>query len=411
MFKVLHLRHHSEPVASPNLDNILLAIFAAQQLESEIDEFRRVGKTSDAAVSIKVGSQTYVVDTHHIDGMLKMGDGIHDVGLTLFTQESVIERGMSHTALCCEGTHLVIGQIAGHIAERTAAAMAADNRRLADIKCIVETLLATMTQIYHDAQTVHLMNHLLAKTAHTIMGIAATGTIADIIITIMAKRDINDAALGEMLHVTDIVLQGETILYAEHDALSAFPLIAVEIGRSAGYAEILAVLAHNLFYLVEDEVGILRRPLYIESHLAAEALAYLRLWQVSYHRGSILMTVGHLMEIYQDAGIAMIKPDALREEHRSITMGIERKDALMQLLGCIKVVSLINQPLENLQSFFLQPFRMPLHTENLLIFATLYSLDNMVRRFGDGAQMLAWLAYRLMVERVDKNLLLIIYII
>ena len=181
------------------------------------------------------------------------------------------------------------------------------------------------------------------------MGIAAAGTIADIIITIMAERDINNAALGEMLHVTDIVLQGETVLDAEHDALSAIPLIAIKIGRSAGYAEILPVLAHNLFYLIEDEVGILRRSLYIESHLAAEALAYLRLWQVSYHRGSILMTIGHLMEINQDAGIAMIKLDALREEHWSITMGIERKDALMQLLGCIKVVSLINQPLENLQ--------------------------------------------------------------
>ena len=116
-----------------------------QQLEGEIDEFRRVGEPPDAAVSIKVGSQTYVVDTHHIDGMLKMGNSVHDVGFTLFTQESVIERGMSHTTLCCEGTHLVIGQIARHIAERTAAAMAADNRSLADIKCIVETLLATMT--------------------------------------------------------------------------------------------------------------------------------------------------------------------------------------------------------------------------------------------------------------------------
>ena len=145
MFKVLHLRHHSEPVASPNLDNILLAIFAAQQLEGEIDEFGRVGKTADAAISIKVGSQTYVVDTHHIDGMLKMGDGIHDVGFPLFTQESMIERGMSHTALCCKGSHLVVGQITGHIAKSTAAAMTADNRRLADIKCIVETLLATMT--------------------------------------------------------------------------------------------------------------------------------------------------------------------------------------------------------------------------------------------------------------------------
>ena len=42
------------------------------RLEGEIDEFRRVGEPPDAAVSIKVGSQTYVVDTHHIDGMLKI---------------------------------------------------------------------------------------------------------------------------------------------------------------------------------------------------------------------------------------------------------------------------------------------------------------------------------------------------
>ncbi len=143
--KVLYLRHHSEPVASPNLGNILLAIFAAQQLEGEIDEFRRIGKSADASISIKVGSQTYVVDTHHIDGMLQMGNGIHDVGLALLAQESMIERSMSHTTTGCQGTHLIIGQIARHIAESTAAAMAADNRRLADIKCIVETLLATMT--------------------------------------------------------------------------------------------------------------------------------------------------------------------------------------------------------------------------------------------------------------------------
>ncbi len=92
-------------------------------------------------------------------------------------------------------------------------------------------------------------------------------------------------------------------------------------------------------------------------------------------------------------------------------MGIERKDALMQLLGCIEVVSLINQPLEISSILLLQPFRMPLHTENLLILVTLYSLDDAIGRFGDDAHMLARLAHRLMVERVDENLLLIIYII
>ncbi len=101
--KVLHLRHHSEPVASPNLGDILLAILAAQQLEGEVDEFRRISKSSDAAISIKVGTQTYMVDAHHIDGMLQMGNGIHDVGLALLAQESMIERGMSHTTTWLPG--------------------------------------------------------------------------------------------------------------------------------------------------------------------------------------------------------------------------------------------------------------------------------------------------------------------
>ena len=133
------------------------------------------------------------------------------------------------------------------------------------------------------------------------MGIAAAGTIADIIITIMAERDINDAALGEMLHVTDIVLQGETVLDTEHNALSAFPLIAVKIGRSSGNTQVVAVLAHDFLNLVEDEIGILQRSLHVEGYFAAEALAYLRLRQVSHHGGSILMSVGHLVQIDETA--------------------------------------------------------------------------------------------------------------
>ena len=75
------------------------------------------------------------------------------------------------------------------------------------------------------------------------------------------------------------------------------------------------------------------------------------------------MTVGHFMQIYQNTGVAMVETDTLREEHRRIAMCIKNKDALMQLLRLIKLGSLSSKPLEYLQSVFLQPFRMPLHTE------------------------------------------------
>ena len=107
----------------------------------------------------------------------------------------------------------------------------------------------------------------------------------------------------------------------------------------------------------------------------------------------------------------MVELDALREEHRRIAMGIEGKDALMQLLGCIEIIRLVYKPQEKLSAILAEPFRMPLYTENLLILAALYRLDDAIGRFGDDAHMLARLAHRLMVERVDENLLCLIYII
>ena len=180
-----------------------------------------------------------------------------------------------------------------------------------------------MAQVHHDAVAVHLLNHLGSETAHTIVGIAATGTVADVIIAIVAEGDIYHASLGKVLHIAQIVLQGKTILNTEHDALSALSLVAVKIGRSSGDTQVVAVLAHDFLYLVEDEIGILQRSLHVEGYLAAEALAYLRLRQVSHHGGSILMSVGHLVQIHEDAGVAMIELHALREEHRGIAMGIE----------------------------------------------------------------------------------------
>ena len=352
-----------------------------------------------------------MVDAHHLNGMLQMGNGIHDVCLALLAQESMIERSMSHTTTGCQGTHLIVGQVARHIAEGTAAAMATHDRSLTDFQCIIETLFACMTQIYHNAKSVHLLNHLSSKAAHTIMGITATGTITDIVIAIMTKGNIHNTTLCKVLYIAQVMLQSQTVFYTQHDALSALALIAIQVGRCTGYTEVSPILADDFLYLIEDKIGILSRSLHIKSHLAAEAFTYLRLRQISHHGSSILASIGHLMQIYENAGITMIELDALREEHRCITMRIKGKDALMQLLGSIEIISLVHKPMENLSSFLSKPFRMPLYAKYLLILVAFYRLNDSISRLGYDAHVLARLTYSLMMERINKNLFCPIYII
>ena len=53
--------------------------------------------------------------------------------------------------------------------------MAAHDGLTADVEGIVEALLAAMTEIDEDTQTVHLTDHLFTEGTHTVVGVAATG--------------------------------------------------------------------------------------------------------------------------------------------------------------------------------------------------------------------------------------------
>ena len=72
-----------------------------------------------------------MVDTHHADSMLQVAHGIFDGGFTLFYQESVIERNLHDTTMLGKGAHLVVGKVAGMVAEGTTTAMTAYDRCLA----------------------------------------------------------------------------------------------------------------------------------------------------------------------------------------------------------------------------------------------------------------------------------------
>ena len=75
----------------------------------------------------------------------------------------------------------------------------------------------------------------------------------------MAERDVDHATLREMAHVGQVVVECQSVLNAEHYRLAVLPLVLVEVGRCACYADIVAVLVHDLLQLVEYEVGVLGR--------------------------------------------------------------------------------------------------------------------------------------------------------
>ena len=113
-----------------------------------------------------------------------------------------------------------------------------------------------MAQVDHNAQTVHLAYDLFTETAHTAVGVTASGRVTKIVVTIMAERHIDNAALGKMLQVLQLAVEGQTVLNTKHDGLAAVALVLVEVARRAGNAQVGLVLADNLLDLVEDKVGI-----------------------------------------------------------------------------------------------------------------------------------------------------------
>ena len=112
-----------------------------------------------------------MIDAHHLDRVYQMGHDIADGGLTILAQETVIDRGLCHSAFGSKGSHLVVSEITRMVAKGSGRRMAAHDGLAADIEGIIETLLACMAHVNQNAQTVHLVNHLFAESTHTPMGL------------------------------------------------------------------------------------------------------------------------------------------------------------------------------------------------------------------------------------------------
>ena len=279
-----------------------------------------------------------------------------------------------------------------------------------------------MAEVYHDAEVVHLAYHLLPEAAHTVVGVASAGRVADVVVTVVAERDINHATLCEVFYVLELMLQGEAVLDGEHDAFASLALVFVEVGRRTRYADVALVLLYDVLNFVEDEVGIdCRRKMvkcvckvWIEAFqsfdidLRGECLADLRLREVGCHCNGILPSFGHLVQIVEYPRVTLVEPYALWKEHRRVAVCVECEYTLVELLGEAEVAGLCHQPSEEFSSFFSHPFRVPLYAHDRFVLRTFDGLYDSVRRKSRHAEPFAGVFYRLMMEGVDHNLLFLI---
>ena len=160
---------------------------------------------------------------------------------------------MGHSAMLGKSPELVVGKVARHVAQRLAVAVAAHDGLTAYAKRVVEALFAGMTEVYHYAAAVHLLNDLLAKAAHSAMSVAAAGTVADVVVAVVTERDVDNAAPCEISYVGYVVVKRQSVLYAEHYGAASLALVFIQVGRRARYAQVAVVGVYYLLYLVEDK--------------------------------------------------------------------------------------------------------------------------------------------------------------
>ena len=116
------------------------------------------------------------------------------------------------------------------------------------------------------------------------------------------------------------------------------------------------------------------------------------------------------MQVDKYLGVALVEMDALWEEHRCVTMGVEGEHAVVHLVSVVIGQCLLDEPVEQGHAL-LQTFRMPLYADDGIEFVALHGLDDIIGRLGGDAELRTSLAYSLMVETVDVDLAIVVHLI
>ena len=227
------------------------------------------------------------------------------------------------------------------------------------------------------------------------------GTVADVVVAVVAQRDIHHSAPCKVLHVGRVVLNGESVFNPEHYGMPPGALVSVQVGRRLSDAKVRNVLVYNAFERVEDVVGVCFRTVKPRRHLVGKRLAGLGLRQIGGHYDRILSPFVHLVKVNKYARVAPVEVYALRKEHRRVAMRVQSERPPVNGLGLSELCRPADKPLEQGQPFITKPFGMPLHAHDRLELAALNGLYHAVGRHRRHRETPSAGTHSLMMERVD----------
>ena len=178
------------------------------------------------------------------------------------------------------------------------------------------------------------------------MGGCAAGRVADVVVAVVAEGDIDDATVGKVAQMAEVVLDGETVFDARHDRFHPVLLVLPQFLRVSGAAYGVGMGAEDFVYAVEYHVGILMGRTGRQRGYLGKTLSRLGLGQISHHGGGVEPSVGHLVQVYEDARVAGAEVHPLREEHGRVAVGVEGEGASVYALGFGEEACPAGEPLE-----------------------------------------------------------------
>ena len=255
-----------------------------------------------------------------------------------------------------------------------------------------------MRDVHHHTHPVHFFNHLFAESIHSQVPFVVSGRAAKLVVAVVAEGHIHHAPVAETLHVAEVVPDGITVFYTQHDGFLAFSLQAGKVGWSVSDVYIRRTLGYHCFDFAQDAVG-------FGGSGKKSLVCQFQLLQVGYHDGGIQMSFRHLVKVHQYLRVTAGEVYLLVEEHRCVAMRVKAEDAVVQLLGFAERSRFTDQPTEQWHHAFVaseyEAFGMPLYAQHRLVFGRFHGFDDSIGSAGADPESGCRFFHGLMVERVD----------
>ena len=103
--------HTAQPILSPDEAEVIFTVALAQQATGDVDEFRGRSQAWHTAVAIEVRADAYVLNAHHLNSMVQVGNSIKDGGLPISAQEAVVEGYLHDAIFGGQRSHLLVGEV------------------------------------------------------------------------------------------------------------------------------------------------------------------------------------------------------------------------------------------------------------------------------------------------------------